>query len=96
MFYINQQHTYEYLQALENVARQFVWKKVLSNSIINSVYPSNRRQVSYLCDIAFYYLDIINPPRTQEFKALSFITNNYNLSQHYNYLSPNFYIPYLP
>lgn len=81
MFYINQQHTFEYLQTLENDARQFFGKKVLSNSIINSVHPYNRRQVSYLCDIAFYYLDIINPPRTQEFKALSFITNNYNDSK---------------
>ena len=82
MYYPYQRYSPEYLQALEQDLQKYVAKTVLSNVIINSVHPIDRRQVEAICDGVSGALDLINPPKTIEGQALAFGTNAYNLSKY--------------
>ncbi len=82
MYYPYQRYSPEYLQALEQDLQKYVAKTVLSNVIINSVHPIDRRQVEAICDGVSGALDLINPPKTREGQALAFGTNAYNLSKY--------------
>lgn len=82
MYYPYQRYSPEYLQALEQDLQKYVAKTVLSNVIINSVHPIDRRQVEAICDGVSGALDLINPPKTVEGQALAFGTNAYNLSKY--------------
>ena len=82
MYYPYQRYSPEYLQALEQDLQKYVAKTILSNVIINSVLPTNRRRVEAICDGVSGALDLINPPKTREGQALAFGTNAYNLSKY--------------
>ena len=82
MYYPYQRYSPEYLQALEQDLQKYVAKTILSNVIINSVLPTNRRRVEAICDGVSGALDLINPPKTLEGQALAFGTNAYNLSKY--------------
>ena len=82
MYYPYQRYSPEYLQALEQDLQKYVAKTVLSNIIINSVHPIDRRQVEAICAGVSGALDLINPPKTREGQALAFGTNAYNLSKY--------------
>ena len=82
MYYPYQRYSPEYLQALEQDLQKYVAKTVLSNVIINSVHPIDRRQVEAICDGVSGALDLINLPKTIEGQALAFGTNAYNLSKY--------------
>ena len=82
MYYPYQRYSPEYLQALEQDLQKYVAKTVLSNIIIDSVHPIDRRQVEAICDGVSGALDLINPPKTREGQALAFGTNAYNLSKY--------------
>ena len=82
MNYPYQRYSPEYIQAVEQDLQKYVAKTVLSNVIINSVHPIDRRQVEAICDGVSGVLDLINPPKTIEGQALAFGTNAYNLSKY--------------
>ena len=82
MNYPYQGYSPEYIQAVEQDLQKYVAKTVLSNVIINSVHPIDRRQVEAICDGVSGALDLINPPKTIEGQALAFGTNAYNLSKY--------------
>ena len=82
MYYPYQRYSPEYIQVLEQDLQKYVAKTVLSNVIINSVHPIDRRQVEAICDGVSGALDLINPPKTIEGQALAFGTNAYNLSKY--------------
>ena len=63
MYYPYQRYSPEYLQALEQDLQKYVAKTVLSNVIINSVHPIDRRQVEAICDGVSGALDLINLPK---------------------------------
>ena len=82
MNYPYQRYSPEYIQSVEQDLQKYVAKTVLSNVIINSVHPIDRRQVEAICDGVSGALDLINPPKTIEGQALAFGTNAYNLSKY--------------
>lgn len=74
-----------YKMTYQNVIAQdfanWAMKFMLSKFIVASTPQQDKRQVEMICDGISGLLDIVNPPQTQEGRALVVGTNIYNLSK---------------
>lgn len=80
--HFNQNCNFEYKNA---VVQDFVTcaiKFALSKFIVASVSQQDKKQVEAICDGVSGVLDVINPPKTLEGKALVLGINVYNLSKY--------------
>ena len=82
MNYYNQNCNSEYQNAVAQDFTNWAIKFALSKFIVASVAQQDKRQVEIICDGVSGVLDLINPPKTIEGKALVLGTNAYNLSKY--------------
>ena len=77
-----QYNNFEYQNAVVQDFTNWAIKFSLSKFIVASVAQQDKRQVEIICDGVSGVLDLINPPKTLEGKALVLGTNAYNLSKY--------------
>ncbi len=77
----NQNYNMAYQNAIVQDFANWAMKFMLSKFIVASAPHQDRRQVEMICDGISGLLDIVNPPQTQEGRALVVGTNIYNLSK---------------
>ena len=77
-----QYNNFEYQNAVAQDFTNWAIKFLLSKFIVASVPQQDKRQVEIICDGVSGVLDLINPPKTLEGKALVLGTNAYNLSKY--------------
>ena len=77
-----QYNNFEYQNAVAQYFTNWAIKFALSKFIVASVAQQDKRHVEIICDGVSGVLDLINPPKTLEGKALVLGTNAYNLSKY--------------
>ena len=77
-----QYNNFEYQNAVVQDFATCAIKFALSKFIVVSVPQQDKRQVEIICDGVSGVLDLINPLKTLEGKALVLGTNAYNLSKY--------------
>ena len=82
IYYQNRNYNLEYQNTVAQDLRKIVIKFLLSEFIVASTPPQNKRQIESICDGVSGLLDIVSPPQTKEGMALSFLINAYNLSKY--------------
>lgn len=80
-YYHNQNYNMTYQNAIAQDFANWATKFMLSKVIVSLVPQEDKRQVEMICDGISGLLDIVNPPQTQEGRALVVGTNIYNLSK---------------